>query len=347
MHYFVTGHTGFKGSWLTMLLRARGHHVSGLALDPVPGGLFDGADLSTDLNQDIRADIRDAGAVNEAISATHPDVVIHMAAQPLVRASLVEPKETVETNVLGTLNVLEAVRAAEGVRALLVVTTDKVYANDQSPRPRQEGDPLGGDDPYSVSKAMADLLTLSWRASFLGTRATTARAGNVIGGGDVSRDRLLPDLLSAMSSGTAPQIRYPEAVRPWQHVLDALNGYLTLVDAMLARSLDPARASWNFGPDSGQKLTVGQVADIVAGLWGNGAAWRRDPTTQPPETQELTLDSGQSMRELGWRPLLEAHGALEWTVAWAKATANGQSARDTSEQQVRDFEQRRREAGPN
>jgi CDP-glucose 4,6-dehydratase len=340
VRFLVTGHTGFKGAWLTMLLTQRGHEVAGLALDPLDGSLYDRADVRREVRQDFRGDVRDLAAVFDALSASNPDVVIHMAAQPLVRTSLVQPRETVETNVIGTLNVLEAVRATEHVAALLVVTTDKVYANQQPARPRRVGDPLGGDDPYSASKAMADLMTTSWRTSFLGRRATTARAGNVIGGGDISQDRLLPDLLAAMSRGDAPMIRYPEAVRPWQHVLDALSGYLALVDAMLEGELDPDVASWNFGPAPAQTLTVGQVADTVASLWGAGARWQRDETPQPPETAELTLDASRSMRELRWRPVLDAEEALEWTVSWTRATNSGEKARAVTGRQLEEYEKR-------
>jgi CDP-glucose 4,6-dehydratase len=338
VHYLITGHTGFKGAWLALLLRDRGHDVSGFALDPLPGSLFEVAEVSGDLRHDVRGDVRDARVVTRALSETRPDVVVHMAAQPLVRTSLAQPRETVETNVLGTLNLLEAVRATDEVRALLVITTDKVYADERPPRPHAEGDPLGGRDPYSVSKAMADLLTLAWRTSFLGSRAATARAGNVIGGGDVSRDRLLPDLLRAIAEGQRPLIRYPGAIRPWQHVLDALSGYLALIEGMVAGAIDSQLAAWNFGPVGDARLTVGQVADRVCALWGENAGWVLDEAPNPPETHELTLDASQAVRELLWRPRLDAQAALALTVEWAKAVMSGQSARATTLHQIRAYD---------
>jgi len=215
MHYLITGHTGFKGAWLTIWLESLGHEVSGISLDPLSGSLFETANLSDLLANDFRLDIRDAPAVRATISKTSPDVVFHMAAQPLVRESYKDPRGTFETNVMGTLNVLEAVSATPSVKAHVVITTDKVYRNVNQVAGYKETDPLGGDDPYSASKAMADILTHSWVTSFGGPPTAIARAGNVIGGGDVSPDRLLPDLLTSYSAGIAPTLRYPEAVRPW------------------------------------------------------------------------------------------------------------------------------------
>ncbi|MFZ4497882.1 MAG: CDP-glucose 4,6-dehydratase, partial [Candidatus Nanopelagicales bacterium] len=230
MHYLVTGHTGFKGAWMTMWLTSQGHQVSGLALDPEPGALFETAKLHPLLAHDIRADIRDSANVMDALRVTAPDVVIHLAAQPLVRESYLNPRWTFETNVMGTMNVLEAVQQTPSVKTQLIITTDKVYRNVNQVAGYVEPDPLGGDDPYSASKAMADLLTHSWVTSFGGPPTAVARAGNVIGGGDVCKDRLIPDVIAALASGKAPVLRYPNAVRPWQHVLDCINGYLMLVD---------------------------------------------------------------------------------------------------------------------
>jgi CDP-glucose 4,6-dehydratase len=324
LHYLVTGHTGFKGSWLVLLLRSRGHDVSGLALDPVPGSLFDRAEIDHELAHDVRADVRDRDAVASTLTECSPDVVIHMAAQPLVRESLKRPRLTFETNALGTLSVLEAVSATPSVRAHVVVTTDKVYRNVGQTAGYQEDAPLGGSDPYSASKAMAELVTQSWVESFSPCPTATARAGNVIGGGDVSRDRLLPDLLAGLQDGVVPLIRYPDAVRPWQHVLDAVHGYLVLADALVSGAV--TGDSWNFGPDPAGFATVREVADRVVALWGDGAAWRQDAKSHPPEEQLLTLDATKAMSRLGWQPKLNLAQSIEWTVDWSRHAISERAA---------------------
>ncbi len=338
MHYLVTGHTGFKGSWLVLLLAQRGHTVSGLALDPVSGGLFERADVASLLRDDERIDIRDATATAEAIARIQPDVVMHLAAQPIVRESYRHPRATFETNVMGTLNVIEAVQNAGSVRAQVVVTTDKVYRNVDQHQGYVETDPLGGDDPYSSSKAMADLLTQSWVRSFPGVPTAIARAGNVIGGGDVSTDRLLPDLLASFGAGTEPVLRYPHAVRPWQHVLDCLNGYLTLVDALLEGN---GAGEWNFGPGTESFVEVGAVADLVAELWGDGARWRLDDAAHPHEANLLALDASKAQDQLGWRNHLSFRDSVEWTVAWQRSLRAGEPARDITVAQIAEFEQAR------
>ncbi|WP_006247523.1 CDP-glucose 4,6-dehydratase [Mycolicibacterium tusciae] len=335
MHYLVTGHTGFKGTWLTMLLLSRGHQVSGLALDPVEGSLFDRVSLADQLVSDFRVDIRDVEATTAAASAAAPDVVVHMAAQPLVRESYRNPHYTYVTNAIGTLNVLEAVAASSSVRAHVVVTTDKVYRNVGQEDGYDEADPLGGDDPYSASKAMADLLAQSWVRSFPGPPTAVARAGNVIGGGDVSRDRLLPDLISAYAHGEAPRLRFPRAVRPWQHVLDCLNGYLTLVDALLAgRGL----GQWNFGPGRDSFVEVGQVATLAADLWGGGAHWELDGGDHPREADLLALDASKAQRELGWRNRLGFRDAVGWTIEWERRVYKGSDALAVTREQIAAFE---------
>lgn len=331
MHYLVTGHTGFKGAWLTLMLQARGHQVSGIALDPEPGALFETARLSEMLLHDIRQDIRDAGALRDAVELVAPEVVVHLAAQPLVRASYEDPRTTIETNVIGTMNVLEAVGLTPSVRAHLVITTDKVYRNVNQVAGYVENDALGGYDPYSASKAMADLLVQSWIDSFPGCPTAIARAGNVIGGGDVSKDRLLPDLLSAFADGRPAYIRYPDAVRPWQHVLDCLNGYLMLVDSMLARGIG---GRWNFGPGPEAFVTVGAVADLAAGMWGADASWTTDAGEHPHEANLLALDAGKAREHLGWSDRLTFREAVEWTVGWQRAFVAGSGARDLCEQQI-------------
>ena len=334
MHYLITGHTGFKGAWLTLLLANRGHRVSGLALDPVVSSLFDRAGLAGQLDRDFRVDIRDVDATAAAITAAAPDVLIHMAAQPLVRESYREPRYTYETNVMGTLNVLEAASATESIRGLVIVTTDKVYRDNHQEAAYVETDPLCGHDPYSASKAMADLLAQSWMESFPGVPTAIARAGNVIGGGDVSRDRLLPDLIAAHSRGKAPRLRFPRAVRPWQHVLDCLNGYLALADALLAGA---GQGQWNFGPGHDSFIEVGQIANRVAELWGSGTDWVLDQGDHPHEASLLALDTTKAERELGWRNHLGSDTGVAWTVDWERSVAAGADPLKTTTDQIASF----------
>ena len=335
MHYLVTGHTGFKGAWLSLLLARRGHQVSGISLDPAAGGLYEAADVASVITNDFRVDIRDAAATAEAIATAAPDVVLHLAAQPLVRESYRDPRTTFETNVMGTFNVIEAIAAVESVKASVIITTDKVYRNVNQVAGYVETDPLGGADPYSASKAMADILTQSWITSFPGVPTAIARAGNVIGGGDVSTDRLLVDLLASYAEGRATLIRQPDSVRPWQHVLDCVNGYLALVDALLAGE---GLGEWNFGPGEESFVTVGRVADITAEYWGDGASWVRDTAQHPHEAALLALDSAKAGRELGWKNLLPFPASLEWTVEWQKAVLSGTDAATATATQLDRFE---------
>lgn len=335
MHYLVTGHTGFKGSWLSLWLSERGHTVSGLALDPVPGGLFERTDIGSLLTHDLRVDVRDAASVADAITSIAPDVVFHLAAQPLVRESYLHPRETFETNVIGTLNVLEAVAATPSVAAQVIVTTDKVYRNVDREAGYVESDPLGGDDPYSASKAMADLLSQSWVKSFPGAPTAIARGGNVIGGGDVSADRLLPDLLNSYAAGVPAEIRYPGAVRPWQHVLDCLNGYLMLSDALLAGR---GGGTWNIGPGRDSFVSVGDVADLAASYWGAAASWSTVIGEQPHEANLLALDATRAEHVLGWRNRLRFRTSVEWTIDWQKAVLGGADAAVVSRAQLAAFD---------
>lgn len=341
MHYLVTGHTGFKGSWLTLLLKARGHEVSGIALDPEQGGLFESAAVADDLTHDFRVDIRDADSTASAIRQIAPDVVVHMAAQPLVRLSYELPRETMDTNVTGTMNVLDAVGSMSSVRAQLIVTTDKVYRNTGRHEGYVESDSLGGDDPYSASKAMADMLTSSWVKSFPGVPTAIARGGNVIGGGDVSRDRLLPDLLRSFGEQEIAQVRNPRSVRPWQHVLDCLNGYLTICDWLLDGDRDSAIAEpWNIGPGRESFVDVGSLAQTAADLWGDGAAWATTDAQGPHEAAILAIDPTKAHAELGWRDRLVYPASVEWTVNWAQSIARGESSREVTLSQIRRFEER-------
>lgn len=339
MRYFITGHTGFKGSWLTLWLTTQGHEVYGLSLDPDPRSLFELAEVSEACEVDQRGDIRDAETVKAAVNRAEPEVVIHMAAQPLVLDSYRRPRWTFETNVMGTLNVLEAVGLQENVKGLLVVTTDKVYRNLNQRKGYLESDPLGGRDPYSASKAMADILTHSWARSFAGTRTAVARAGNVIGGGDVSPNRLLPDIVASLRSGTELVLRNPEAVRPWQHVLDCLNGYRTLIGSLVNANEDfDFDGGWNFGPDTDSFISVGEITTAAIEGWGGGGAWVAATGVKPHEAQMLALDSSRAKTTLGWSNLLGVEAALAWTLDWYRSINDGINVREVTLKQIKRFE---------
>ena len=298
-HYLITGHTGFKGAWLIFLLKAQGHDVSGLALDPLPGSIFDRTNLESELIHDFRADIRNRDETVKAIQHAQPDYVIHMAAQALVREGYRNPRYTYETNVLGTLNLLEAVDQTDSVRAQLIVTTDKVYLDQGLNRPYVETDSLGGKDPYSASKAMADILSQEYLSRDGAKPGAIARAGNVIGAGDVSNERLIPDIVRAIEADEPLVLRYPEAIRPWQHVLDCLDGYLSLVTGVDKSGL---RGEFNFGPQPG---SFASVQDVVRHIQSK----RRFEMQQDlpkglgsmVEDTYLVLDSEKARNALGWR----------------------------------------------
>jgi CDP-glucose 4,6-dehydratase len=333
-HYLITGHTGFKGAWLIFLLKARGHEVSGLALDPLPGSLFERADLAQDLTHDFRVDIRDREKTHKAFQEVQPGYVIHMAAQALVREGYRNPLYTYETNVNGTLNVLHAIEQTESIRAQLIVTTDKVYLNQGLNRPYVETDSLGGADPYSASKAMADILAQEWLGRAGAKPGAIARAGNVIGAGDISRDRLIPDISRAALSGNKLQVRYPHAVRPWQHVLDCLNGYLALLDEA-DRGLEAG--AWNFGPDAAEGLSVLDV--VIAGIeCGLDFSYRIEADPQDwSETQVLLLDVSKVTRHFGPLTKMSGREALSLTFSGSLKVKNSE-LRDLVEEQVLSFE---------
>lgn len=336
MKYLITGHTGFKGAWLSLMLHHLGHQISGLALDPEPGSLFERAGVADLLAADLRVDVRDAAGVHAAITGERPDVLVHLAAQSLVRESYRDPRRTYETNVMGTYNVLEAAQGLPSLAASLIITTDKVYRNVNEASGYRETDALGGVDPYSASKAAADLVTQSWIAGHPDAApAAIARAGNVVGGGDVCAERLMVDLIAAFSAGSPVRLRYPDAVRPWQHVLDCLNGYLAIVDALLAGR--GAGEAFNIGPDPESVVTVGQVADRVAALWGEGATWEHDGGTHPHEAGLLTLDPAKAQQTLGWRNRLDLDDTLRWTVEWAKSVRSAADPRTVALAQVDGF----------
>lgn len=319
MHYLVTGHTGFKGSWLALMLKMQGHVVSGISLNPAGKSLFNQANLSSIFMHDFRVDIRDGVAIKKAVVEINPEVIIHLAAQPLVKESYEIPIETFDINVIGTLNVLEATRELKILKAALVITTDKVYKNQNHLRGYSELDELGGDDPYSGSKAAADIATQSWIKSFARVPMAIARAGNVIGGGDWAKDRIVPDLVNAYSSGNLPKLRYPDAIRPWQHVLDCLNGYLILIEKQLS---DGLTGEWNFGPDLEVKRSVSNLTSTFANAWGvQGPSWTQDPGTRMHEAGYLLLDSTKSRTQLGWTDKLDFYETIHWTAEWYKNTS--------------------------
>ena len=311
-HYLITGHTGFKGAWLTFLLKSQGHEVSGLALDPVPGSIFDRANLTQDLTHDFRIDIRDRDHTVRAVKTAQPDYVIHMAAQALVREGYRNPRYTYETNVTGTLNVLEAIDKTDSVTAQLIVTTDKVYLDQGLDRPYVETDPLGGKDPYSASKAMADILAQEFLARDGAKPGAIARAGNVIGAGDVSHERLIPDVVRAIETGKPLVLRYPEAIRPWQHVLDCLNGYLTLL-----HSADESgfRGAFNFGPHSDAVSPVRHIVAIIREVLDLPLRTQTENASDLPEDQYLLLDSSLARTRLGWIESFNLQQSLQDSVA--------------------------------
>lgn len=341
----VTGHTGFKGSWLSLWLAKLGANVHGVALDPnTDPSLFAVASIDEALASDTRGDIRDPQVLRTTLAAAQPSIVFHLAAQPLVRESYHDPLGTFATNVSGTLNLLEAVRQTPSVQAVVAVTTDKVYENREWPFPYREVDRLGGQDPYSASKAACELAVSSMRASFFGARGhaakiVTARAGNVIGGGDFAPDRLVPDCLRAFAANQPVGLRYPSAVRPWQHVLKSLSGYLCLADRMLGSGTQDVAPAYNFGPDIDSSACVGDVADRLAELWGAGAVVRRQPDEgNPHEANLLRLDNTLSRLSLGWAPRLSLDQALSWTLDWERARLAGADMREVTREQIEAYE---------
>lgn len=336
MHYLITGHTGFKGSWLSLMLHLQGHSVSGISLDPMERSLFNQARLSNTFENDLRIDIRHSTDLSQAVKAINPDVIIHLAAQPLVRESYRDPVGTFESNVLGTLNLLEASKQLAALKAILVITTDKVYKNFNHLRGYVELDELGGDDPYSASKAAADIAVQSWVKSFATTPVSIARAGNVIGGGDWASDRIIPDLVKAYSSNQIPTLRYPDAIRPWQHVLDCLNGYQRLVSKMLS---DGISGVWNFGPPLDEKHSVLDLVVAFSKAWEldqQKQVWKHERTEQPHEAGYLLLDSSKAKTELGWEDKLNFDSSINLTTSWFKQYQS-QNPRELTVDQINNF----------
>lgn len=343
----VTGHTGFKGSWLSLWLQAMDAQVTGYALaPPTRPSLFEAADVGSGMTSVI-GDIRDLARLQAVFAESRPEIVFHMAAQPLVRHSYAEPVETYSTNVMGTVNVLEAVRHASGVKAVVNITTDKCYENREWIWSYRENEAMGGYDPYSSSKGCAELVSAAYRSSFFnannyaqhGVALATVRAGNVIGGGDWAQDRLIPDILAAFEQGLAADIRNPHSVRPWQHVLEPLRGYLTLAERLHDIGASFAEG-WNFGPADEDARPVGWIAEKMALLWGDGAAWRSDAGAHPHEATYLKLDISKARKRLDWHPVLALEDALRFIVDWSRARQAGTDIRSLTLAQISSYQNR-------
>jgi len=341
---FLTGHTGFKGAWLSIWLESLGAKVTGYALKPPTNpSLFELSRAGRFLKSHID-DIRDAGEIRRAMLSAKPEIVIHMAAQPLVRESYRAPAETYETNVMGAVNLLEAVRACGSVRAVVNVTTDKCYENKERLRGYKEGEPLGGYDPYSSSKACSELVTSAYRSSFFnpadykkhGVALASARAGNVIGGGDWAADRLIPDIVRAALRGEKARIRSPRAIRPWQHVLEPLAGYLLLAEKLYTHGPRYSQA-WNFGPDAGDAKDVEWIVKRMFASWPEAPGYAIDKGRHPHEAHFLKLDSSKARRELGWTPRWHIGTAIDKIIAWTRAYAAGENMREVCLKQIREY----------
>ncbi len=327
---FVTGHTGFKGGWLSLCLVDAGALVHGYSLEPpTDPNLFTLARVASGLASHTIADVRDAASLRKRMQDASPSVVFHLAAQPLVRESYSNPAATYAVNVMGTVNLLEAVRASEGVVAVVNVTTDKCYENREWNWGYRESEPLGGRDPYSNSKACSELVTAAYRDSFLasaGVLVASARAGNVIGGGDWAADRLVPDFFRAVERGLPLEVRYPHATRPWQHVLEPVAGYLTLAEQLVTTGAQHAQA-WNFGPSDDDSRPVSWLLDRLVDRWPQGA-WRPLAGVQAHEAVALKLDSSKARDRLGWRPAWDLATTLDKTVDWHSAWHRGDDLRE-------------------
>jgi CDP-glucose 4,6-dehydratase len=339
---FLTGHTGFKGSWLSLWLQSMGAELHGLALTPpTTPNLFEVANVASDMASTI-GDIRDYETVRATMAAFKPDIVIHMAAQPLVRLSYSEPVATYATNVMGTVHVLEAARHAGSVRAIVNVTTDKCYENKEWAWGYREDEPMGGYDPYSNSKGCSELVASAYRRSFFqakGIALASARAGNVIGGGDWALDRLVPDILQAFEKNQPVVIRNPNATRPWQHVLEPLSGYLALAERLYAENGQQFAEGWNFGPHDDDARPVQWIVEHLVNSWGNGASWQLDGGEHPHEANYLKLDISKAKARLGWTPSWHLGMALEKITTWHHAWLAGKNMQQLCQQQIAEYTQ--------
>ena len=332
----ITGHTGFKGTWMTLLLEHIGFNVIGYSLKPEKDSLFNLAKRTGKI-EEVFEDIRDRKKLEKFIKKHKPSLVYHLAAQPLVIDSYSNPYETFEINSIGTANILDIALSIDSIKFIGVVTTDKVYENKELGNRFKESDALAGSDPYSESKVAAEAAVRTWqRISNLenGPKIVSLRAGNVIGGGDVSQDRLIPDLINGFIRQKPVLIRYPSAVRPWQHVLDCLNGYLTLVDKMLNNKVT---GEWNFGPDERSFKDVKTVADYLKNRWGQGASWTTDEKENPHEAELLALDATKAETQLNWHNKLSFEETLDWTLDWHKAVEAGVNTLEQTQVQINKF----------
>ena len=343
---FLTGHTGFKGSWLALWLQDMGAQVSGFALEPLSQpNLFTLAGVAQGLHSSWVGDVRDLKALTQALRTAQPEIVFHLAAQALVRASYKDPVDTYSTNVMGTVHLLEAVRHTPGVKAVVNVTTDKCYDNREWDWGYRENEALGGYDPYSSSKGAAELVSAAYRNSYFpskhhaqhGVALATARAGNVIGGGDWAQDRLIPDIVAAYSQDRAAEIRNPHAIRPWQHVLEPLRGYLMLAQSLYETGTAFAEA-WNFGPHDRDSQTVGSIATTMAQQWGENARWNQDAGEHPHEAHHLKLDISKARNRLKWEPKLSLQDALRLVIEWYKHHQRGSDIRAMTTTQIRAYQ---------
>lgn len=339
---FLTGHTGFKGSWLSLWLSSMGAEVTGYALAPnTTPNLFDVLNLKDQIKASHIADIRNLEILKSAMLEASPDILIHMAAQPLVRYSYENPVETYAVNVMGTVNVLESARKIQSLRATVVVTTDKCYENKEWVWGYRENEPMGGHDPYSNSKGCAELVTSSYRQSFFNqadsrNSVASARAGNVIGGGDWSIDRLIPDAIKAFEANQSLTIRNPLATRPWQHVLEPLSGYLILAQGLYEKGSSLA-AGWNFGPRDEDNRSVQEVIDLIISGWDGATRWENDGAEQPHEANLLKLDCSKARQQLGWVPKWDLETAIKKIVEWQKSFQGNANMRDVSLAQINQY----------
>lgn len=342
---FLTGHTGFKGSWISLWLQSLGAELTGFALlPPTQPSLFEEARVAEGMRS-IIGDIRDLPALQRAMQAAQPEIVIHMAAQALVRYAYQNPVETYATNVMGTVHLLEAVRNTPGVKAVVNITTDKCYENKEWIWGYREDEPMGGYDPYSNSKGCAELVSAAYRSSFFnansqaqhGVALATVRAGNVIGGGDWAQDRLIPDILAAFEQGRRVDIRNPHAIRPWQHVLEPLRGYLTLAERLFEHGPRFAEG-WNFGPNDEDAKPVGWIVEQMAKLWGNQAQWQIDTGAHPHEANYLKLDISKARSRLDWHPALHLNDALKLIIDWSRQRQAGADVRTLTLAQIHAYQ---------
>ena len=337
----ITGHTGFKGSWLTIWLTQLGAKVTGYALDPLTDpNLFSAFDYYKSII-DHRGDMRDLSSLKSVIKSSEPEIIVHMAAQSLVRESYKNPVGTYGTNVMGTVNLMEVARSCNSVRVILVVTSDKCYENREIDYGYRETDPMGGHDPYSSSKGCAELVVSAFKRSFFqessGIAVASARAGNVIGGGDWAADRIIPDAVRAFNEKQILQVRNHDAVRPWQHVFEPLSGYMILCEKMWNES-SVFSEGWNFGPEDESVRTVAEVTDRVSELWGDGASWEKSNGDHLHEATLLKLDIAKAKGELDWRPKWNLDTALERTVSWYKGYYNGEDMQEISLEQIEEYQ---------